>query len=163
MYFFHIGCADPKHLNKNNFLNAKPANHHLSMKKLRVTVEGKIYDVLVEILDDGSKAAPAPAAKPIATAAAPLIAQPTRVATPTPVAAAPQAKGSGDVPTPLAGKIVSIDVKVGDAVTEGAQVATVEAMKMNTYIFASKTGNVVSIHASPGDGVEEGAVLLRIG
>ena len=28
------------------------------MKKLRVTVEGKVYDVLVEILEDGSKTAP---------------------------------------------------------------------------------------------------------
>ena len=141
------------------------------MKKLRVTVEGKIYDVLVEILDEGSKAAPliAPtAAKPLETAAMSFgVPPPARIAAPSPTPAAeapaaPAAKGAGDVPSPLAGKIVSIDVKIGDTVTEGAQVATVEAMKMNTYIFAPKTGKVISIHANPGDGVEEGAVLLRI-
>ena len=79
-----------------------------------------------------------------------------------PAPAAAVAKGAGDIASPLAGKIVSIDVKVGDSVAEGAQVATVEAMKMNTYIFAPKAGKVLSVHANPGDGVEEGAVLLRI-
>jgi biotin carboxyl carrier protein len=139
------------------------------MKKLRVTIEGKVYDVLVEILDEGTKAAPSPvptAARPLETAAmsfptpAPVTAA---VVAPAPSAApAAVAGGAGDVPSPLAGKIVSIDVKVGQAVEEGAQVATIEAMKMNTYIFAPKSGRVESIHANPGDGVEEGAVLLRI-
>jgi biotin carboxyl carrier protein len=130
------------------------------MKKLRVTVEGKAYEVLVEMLDEG-----APAAAP----AAPAAAAPVRSAAPAPAAAAPAApkpaapSGAGDIVSPLAGKLVSIDVKVGDAVNEGVQVATIEAMKMNTYIYASVAGKVLSTHASAGDGVEEGALLVRIG
>ena len=136
------------------------------MKKLRVTIEGKAYEVLVEILDDGTKAAPpiSPTATlPLETAAMSFGA-PAPASAPAPVPAAPvaAAKGAGDVLSPLAGKIVSIDVKVGQTVEEGAQVATIEAMKMNTYIFAPKSGRVESIHANPGDGVEEGTVLLRI-
>jgi glutaconyl-CoA/methylmalonyl-CoA decarboxylase subunit gamma len=77
-------------------------------------------------------------------------------------ARAPAAGGPGDVVSPLSGKLVSIDVKVGQAVAEGAQVATVEAMKMNTYIFAPKAGSVSAVLANPGDGVEEGTVLLQI-
>lgn len=131
------------------------------MKKLRVTVEGKAYEVLVEILDEPGITAPAPrpaAAAPAAPAAAPSP-SPAPAANPAPAAAA----GPGDVPSPLAGKVVSIDVKIGQHVDEGAQVATVEAMKMNTYIYAPKAGAVSAILVNPGDGVEEGTALLRIG
>jgi len=133
------------------------------MKKLRVTIEGKVYDVLVEILEEGSKAAPAPSSaptisRPIEAAAIPVAPVVAPVAAPV----RPAASGAGDVACPLSGKVVSIDVTVGQTVEEGAQVATIEAMKMNTYIFAPKSGRVESIHASPGDGVEEGTVLLRI-
>jgi biotin carboxyl carrier protein len=126
------------------------------MKKLRVTVEGKTYDVVVEILDAGTaSAAVAPAPSPSVSSAS--VAAPA--AAPVPARAA---GGTGDVRSPLAGKIVSIDVKVGQSVEEGAQVATVEAMKMNTYIFAPKAGRVTAVLANPGDGVEEGTVLLQI-
>ena len=128
------------------------------MKKLRVTVEGKAYEVLVEILDEG-----APAATPAPAAAAPAVQPVTASAPATAPAATPApAARTGDVVSPLAGKLVSIDVKVGQTVEEGAQVATVEAMKMNTYIYAPKTGQVAAILATPGDGVEEGTALLRI-
>ncbi|MFH1500176.1 MAG: biotin/lipoyl-containing protein [Verrucomicrobiota bacterium] len=131
------------------------------MKKLRVTVEGKIYEVLVEVLEDSSGSAQ-PSQRPPVTAS---IAPTPVVAAPAPASAAPSAPaagGPGDVSSPLAGKVVSIDVKVGDTVAEGAQVATVEAMKMNTYIYASKAGRVAAIHVNAGDGVEEGANLLTI-
>lgn len=130
-----------------------------STKKLRITVAGKAYEVLVEVLD-----APATSvsASPLPSSA--LLAAP--VAAPAPVAAAPAAPkaaaGAGDIPCPISGKVVSIDVKVGDAVEEGKQVATVEAMKMNTYIYAPRAGKVAAILVNVGDGVEEGASLLRL-
>ncbi len=131
------------------------------MKKLRVTIEGKVYEVLVEVLDDGtpSTAAPAPASLPTAQpiAAAPAAAAPAPVRS-----AAPAPSGTTDVPSPLAGKVVSIDVKAGDTVAEGAQIATIEAMKMNTYIFAPRAGRIETIFSHAGDGVEEGTVLLRL-
>jgi glutaconyl-CoA/methylmalonyl-CoA decarboxylase subunit gamma len=126
------------------------------MKKLRVTVEGKVYEVLVEVLDEGAPAAVAPRA-----AAAPVAAAPAPVAAP--VTAAPRGPaGANDITSPLSGKLVSVDVAVGQAVEEGAQVATIEAMKMNTYIFAPKAGKVAQILATPGDGVEEGSVIIRL-
>lgn len=132
------------------------------MKKLRVTVEGKAYEVLVELLDETGPAPAAPAVAPAPVAApaalAPISAPAASPAAPKPAAAG----GAGDIPSPLAGKVVSIDVKVGQAVAEGAQVATVEAMKMNTYIYAPRAGTVAAVLVNPGDGVEEGAPLLRI-
>ncbi len=129
------------------------------MKKLRVTVEGKAYEVLVELLDDTG---PAPAAAPALVAGPSSLAP---VSAPAAASAAPKlaaANGAAEIPSPLTGKVVSIDVKVGQTLAEGAQVATGEAMKMNTYIYAPRAGTVAAVLVNPGDGVEEGAPLLRI-
>ena len=128
------------------------------MKRLRITVDGKVYDVVVEMLDE----APA-ASAPISAPPAPPPAVPAPIAAPG--VSPPRertASGAGDVTSPLAGKVVSIDVKPGQDVREGIQVAIVEAMKMNTYIYAPKTGKVAAVLVHPGDAVEEGAVLLRL-
>jgi biotin carboxyl carrier protein len=129
------------------------------MKRLRITVEGKAYDVQVELLDEDT----APATP------APRRAAPTRAASPAPVkAAAPAPKtaaapaGDGAVTSPLAAVVVSVDVAVGDAVAEGQKVVTLEAMKMNTIVSASAAGTVKAIHVAAGDGVEEGQALLEI-
>ena len=39
---------------------------------------------------------------------------------------------------------------------------TLEAMKMNTYIYAPKAGKVSTVLVNAGDAVEEGAVLMAI-
>jgi biotin carboxyl carrier protein len=141
------------------------------MKKLRVTIEGKNFDVLVELLEEHHGATAPATALPRETATlsftppapvATMTAAPAATAVAAPVAVASGPKGPGDVLSPLAGKVVSIDVHLGQAVVEGAQVATIEAMKMNTYIYAPKAGRVETIFVNPGDGVEEGMVLLRI-
>jgi biotin carboxyl carrier protein len=130
------------------------------MKRLRVTVEGKIYEVLVEMIDDAGAGETAPASSPPSAAAAPgtaAVAAPVNLPPPPKAAAA-----DGEILSPLAGKVVSIDVKRGQKVEDGVQVATIEAMKMNTYVFASRSGVIAEIAVSAGDGVEEGAVLLRL-
>lgn len=130
------------------------------MKKLRVTVDGKSYDVSVEILEGGSPAAAAPAPAPASVGSASVSAPAGGAPKPKP---APSSDGgSGDVTSPLAGKIVSIDTAVGKQVSEGDEILTLEAMKMNTYLYASKTGTVKAIHANVGDAVEEGQVLISI-
>ena len=129
------------------------------MKKLRVTVDGKAYDVLVEILDDG-EAPSRPSAHPAHVEPAHVSAPPTAAASRTPASAASAAPG--DVPSPLAGKVVSIDVKPGQKVEAGAQLLTLEAMKMNTYVFAPAAGTVQEILAAPGDAVAEGQVLVKM-
>ena len=126
------------------------------MKKLRVTVDGKAYDVLVEILDEGDSPS-RPAAHPAHVESAHVSAPPAAAANRTPTSAA-----TGDVPSPLAGKVVSIDVKLGQKVEAGAQLLTLEAMKMNTYVFAPAAGTVQEILAAPGQAVSEGQVLVRM-
>ena len=129
------------------------------MRKLRVTVNGKSYDVVVETLDEQGK--------PTAfQSAAPAAFQQTSVAPPAATApkkkAAPLAAGEGSVTSPLAGRIVSVDCQVGQKVAVGAQLVTVEAMKMNTFVYAPSDGTVASILVGPGDAVEEEQVLVTL-
>lgn len=128
------------------------------MKKLRITVDGKVFDVVVEALDEqGSPAATQPAAPAF---------QQTSVAAPPSSAPKPAAAsapaGSGAVTSPLAGRVVSIDCQVGQKVATGAQLATVEAMKMNTFVYAEMDGTVATIHVAPADTVEEGQVIVTL-
>lgn len=136
------------------------------MKKLKITVDGKVYEVSVEIEGEAAcAAAPAPVA-PAAVAPAPVVAVPPPAPAPAPVAAAPAPAavpaGAAGVPSPLAGKVVSIDTQVGATVKDGDQILTIEAMKMNTYIYANKAGTVSAINVGVGDGVEEGQILAVI-
>ena len=126
------------------------------MKKLRITVDGKAYDVAVEVLDEVSTAAPNPNSAPVRSAAA---APPVAVPTP----ARPPSNGANAITSPLAGKIISVDVTVGAAIKSGDQVATVEAMKMNTFIYAESDGTVSAVLVTAGDMVEEGGALLQLG
>ena len=123
------------------------------MKKLRVTVDGTVCEVTVEVQEEvGQAPAAAPAQTPAPAAA------PTAAPAPAPV---PAGHGPGDIRSPMAGKLVSIDVQVGQTLAEGAQVATVEAMKMNTFVNTHKAGRVASVTSKkPGEPVEEGATLV---
>lgn len=136
------------------------------MKKLKVTVDGKVYEVTVEIEGDVASAPSAVPAAPAPVASASVASAPVAPApAPAPAPAAAPASvpsGASGVPSPLAGKVVSIDVKVGAAVKDGDQILTIEAMKMNTYIYANKTGTISAINVNVGDGVEEGQVLAVI-
>ena len=77
--------------------------------------------------------------------------------------ATPYAGSGTPIPSPLAAKVVSLDVQPGAAVKEGDQVMTVEAMKMNTVIYAPANGTVTSFAVKPGDTVTEGQTLAYIG
>jgi biotin carboxyl carrier protein len=128
------------------------------IKKLRVTVDGRPYDVLVE-LDEGpaeTQAAPAPfmAQSAISLSTAPVIAP----ANP----GAPAAVGTGDVPSPLAGRVTAINVQLGQEVKEGDHLLTLEAMKMNTFVIAPRAGTIRNVKVSVGSAVEEGQPLLTL-
>ena len=127
------------------------------MKKLRITVSGKVYEVDVEIIsDDGaSVSTPAPSRPVVSSSVAAPVSKP---APPAPVSAG----GPGSITSPLAGKVVSILVKPGDSVPAGANVIVLEAMKMNTHVSTTDAGTVQEIHVKPGDAVEEGQILVTM-
>jgi len=124
-------------------------------RRFRITVEGRIYEVLVEELPH-EQAAPAPGVLSPGAPAAPI-------APSAPAAARlrPEA-GPGDEIAPLAGAVQSVDVALGETVRTGDKIATIEAMKMKTDVFARGSGKVVAIAVKPGDAVDTGAVLVTL-
>lgn len=131
------------------------------MKQLRITIEGKTYDVQVDILGEDSTPAVQPlVGNPVraASVAAPAAPPPA----PKKPAAPAAASGDGAVHSPLAAVVVSIDVAIGASVNEGDKLVTLEAMKMNTVVAAPHAGTVKSIAVKQGDAVEEGQVILVV-
>ena len=67
-----------------------------------------------------------------------------------------------EVTVPMVGKIVGINVKVGDKVEEDDQIATLEAMKMEMPITSPAGGTVKDIKVAVGQEVEADTVLAII-
>jgi len=126
------------------------------MEHLRITVEGKAYDVVVEKISEETVT---PVTRPVARAAAPAVV----AAAPAPAPRPASGGGAGDVLSPLAGIVQAVEVAVGASVNEGDLVITLEAMKMYTPINATASGVIKSIEVKVGDAVEEGQVLYTIG
>lgn len=70
--------------------------------------------------------------------------------------------GGGRVVASMPGRVVSVNVAVGDEVAEGAIVAVLEAMKMENDVKAGAAGIVAEIAVGTGDAVESGALLVRL-
>ena len=127
------------------------------MKNYTITVNGNVYDVVVE--EGASTGAPV-AAAPVAPKAAP-VAAPKAAPAAAPKAAA-GAAGGVKVEAGAAGKIFKIEAKVGQAVKKGDTVVILEAMKMEIPVVAPQDGTVASIDVAVGDPVEAGAVLATL-
>ncbi len=124
------------------------------MKNYTITVNGNVYDVVVE--EGASNGAPVAAKAPAAPKAAPKA----------PAAAAASkasgAAGSIKVEAGAAGKIFKVEANVGQAVKRGDAVIILEAMKMEIPVVAPEDGTVASINVAVGDTVEAGAVLATL-
>lgn len=120
------------------------------MKNYTITVNGNVYDVVVE--EGASTGAPAPVAPKAAPKAAPAAA---------PKAAA-GAAGSVRVEAGAAGKVFKVEASVGQALKAGDTVVILEAMKMEIPVVAPQDGTVASIDVAVGDPVEAGALLATL-
>ena len=124
------------------------------MKNYTITVNGSVYDVVVE---EGATGGASAAAAPAAPRAVPK-------AAPAP-AAAPAASGAAcsvKIEAGAAGKVFKIEANVGQAVKKGDAVVIVEAMKMEIPVVAPQDGTVASINVAVGDAVEAGALLATL-
>ena len=116
------------------------------MKKYRVKVNGKVFEVELEAVENvNGSVSVTPSATPAASA---------------PVST----NGTGaTILAPIGGKIVDITVKVGDFVKKGQTVAVIEAMKLENEVPATVEGKVVEIKVSKGNSVNNKDVLIVLG
>ena len=125
------------------------------MKKFKVTLNGKSYEVDVEIMQDDT-----PATSYMPMMPSPVAAPPMAVPTPAAVKSAAPTSGSSTLNAPMNGVVIEIPVKVGDVVKTGQLVVILEAMKMKTNVASDRDGKISAINISPNDSVEAGQVML---
>lgn len=73
-----------------------------------------------------------------------------------------QLHNSGVVVSPMAGLIIDVLVKIGDAVNKGDTLIIQEAMKMQMKLRSPAEGIVTAISTAPGSNVEKGSLLINI-
>lgn len=130
--------------------------------RLNITVEGKTYEVDVEVAEEPSggpvryvttgsgsgAAAPTPAARPAAPA-------------PTGGAGREPADEGRACRSPLAGVVSEVAIKPGDEVSADQPVLVLEAMKMFTTITSPVSGKVKAVDVAVGDAVKQGQLLVE--
>lgn len=142
------------------------------MRNLKITVNGKTYDVQVE--ESGAVSSAPAAAAPVNVAPAPAPAvknapAPAQTSAPAPAeqqsapAAAP-VSGDGElIESPMPGTILDVKVSAGTAVKKGDVLVVLEAMKMENEIVALHDATVAAVHTSKGSSVNAGDPLVTLG
>ena len=130
--------------------------------KLKITVDGKVYEVDVEVSQPEH---------PIYGVGGYFPMSPARVPAPAPTAAPPAAApgaGSGVAVneekvcrSPISGIVVRVTAQVGQQIQVGDGVLVLEAMKMETDITAPVAGKVSKINVNVGDSVKGGQILVE--
>eukprot|EP00903_Cladosiphon_okamuranus_P003365 g3363.t1 len=72
------------------------------------------------------------------------------------------AVGNGEITSPMPGRVIAVAVSIGDKVTQGQRLITLEAMKMEHTLDAPFEGVVADITVSVDAQIPEGAVMMTI-
>lgn len=123
------------------------------MKKYEIEINNEVYRVSVKELavdTDMSNGQSAPNVQ-------------AQAHTSTEPSAQPAATGDGsEIKAPMAGTILSVNVSLGQNVTQGDTLIVLEAMKMENEIVAPTDGVVGEVFVNSSDRVESDQVLLTI-
>ncbi|WP_040155820.1 biotin/lipoyl-containing protein [Mobilicoccus massiliensis] len=117
--------------------------------KLKVTVDGTVYDVDVEVEEEKAQ-----------TLGAVLVGSMSAHGVAPTTAKAP-ASSSNALTANLAGTVVKVLVEAGQKVASGDTLLVLEAMKMETEVTAPKDGTIASVEVEVGDAVQGGQVLVE--
>ena len=130
--------------------------------KLQIAIDGKSYEVEVELLEDDS-AARMPNYGPY-----PIV--PATVQSPQEQGArseAPSVEENANVNeekvcrSPVAGVVIKVNVEPGQAIQANDLMMVLEAMKMETNVTAPVAGKVKSVKVAQGDAVKVNQVVVE--
>ncbi len=142
------------------------------MKKYRITVNGKTFDVDVEEAG-GQKLEYSPAMAPVAAAPTPVAAPapvpapraiPTQAAVASSATPGPAATAGGAtiMKSPLPGKILKVMATPGSSWKKGDTLLVIEAMKMENEILAPRDCTVEEVAVESNQTVKTGDLLLKL-
>lgn len=125
--------------------------------KLHIVVNGKAYEVEVEVCDNGVQEEPGES-----------VSRPSSYVPPPLPPRAPKSNGNGAAASttsacrsPMVGMVVRVGVQVGQHVQAGDPVITLEAMKMEMAVTAAAAGIIKAVNVKPGDAVKKDEVLVE--
>ena len=102
---------------------------------------------------------------PRASSAASAVARVRKEPSAAPAAAAPRKPagggGKGALSAPMPGVILEVNVKAGDTVTRGQQIAILDAMKMHNVIGAPRAGTIAEVFVVAGQNVDHGDAIAK--
>ena len=139
------------------------------MRNFVVTVNGKSYEVEVEETNQNNASFSPNVSMPKVEA--------PKIVSPTPAPAVVTEKttqpadnnvgkaapaGAQKINAPMPGTIMDIKVNVGDTISRGDVLCTLEAMKMENEIMAPCDGKIASVNTSKGASVNTGDLLISI-
>ena len=130
--------------------------------KLQIGIDGKTYEVDVEILEEDTQPRPGAFLPPYPETATTLRSQPVPSApAPAPAAADGPVDEAKACRSPVAGMVIRIDVTVGQQLEQDEQIMVLEAMKMETVVTSPGAGKVKAIKVAKGDAVKVNQVLVE--
>ncbi len=128
--------------------------------KLKITIDGKAYEVDVEVTEDDRQSAPQGT---YYGGASTPVSMPPAAPPPMPGGAAPSGNVSDDkvCRSPIAGIVVKVIAQPGQQVEVNDPLMVLEAMKMETNITSPAKAKIKAINAAAGDGVQINQVLVE--
>ena len=127
--------------------------------KLNITIDGKKYDVEVEVAEEERPSSGpyyyVPPSNPVSLPSA----------APPPLAAGPASGGAVDEAkvcrSPIAGVVVKINAQAGQQIQVNDPLVVLEAMKMETNITSPVSGKIKAMKAAVGEAVQNGQILVE--
>ncbi len=125
--------------------------------KLKVTVDGKVYEVEVEVVPEPTPVLPT------------FIVQSAAAAVPAGGGAGASRMTGGTEEdldeakvcrSPISGIVVKSNVRLGQTIEPGDLLFVLEAMKMETEVTAPVAGKVAKVKVNKGDSVKSGQAVL---
>jgi len=137
------------------------------MRKFKITVDSKVYEVEVEeVGGNESSAGTISVPQPVATKVKeePVSQKAVKPSSnPVPAKAPAAAVAGEEVVAPMPGKVLQLKVSEGDSVKDGDTLLILEAMKMENEIVANASGSIKKISVAVNDMVDTGDILMVIG
>ena len=129
------------------------------MSKYRITLEGKTYEMEIELVPEETapQSASRRAYKGYQNAAADPI-----VRLMDPSAQRTTTNATGTVTAPMPGTVLSLCKKEDDKVRTGDVVLVLEAMKMENEILSPADGTIIKVNCEEGKTVAGGEVLFEV-
>jgi methylmalonyl-CoA carboxyltransferase small subunit len=126
--------------------------------KLKVTIDGKTYEVDVEAAEP-EMAAQAP--RQFAVQPAPVRVPAAPAPTAAPVHQGAPVDEKKVCRSPVSGIVVRVAAQVGQTLQTGDVLIVLEAMKMETNITAPNAGKIAALKVNQGDSVQSGQVVVE--